>query len=196
MAVQYSQAYRGIKAQAAQAKFSGAKPSMFLYLGVGMLALLKDLLDFVGIGSFPGIGTVVTLCVTFLIWMLLTLFDRSGAKSNKQLARGIVIILIGLIEAIGFGLNFLPIETFMVVALYIMAKSAWRKEEKIRLGEQKKAQAADRVALIQEATRAHMEGEQAQAVLAQQERAANDERYNQEQAANDEQYRQAQPRVV
>ena len=176
MAVRYSQARRDIKAQVAQAKFSGEKPSLVLYFGVGMLALLKDLLDFVGIGSLPGIGTVVTLCVTFLIWMLLTLFDRSGAKSNKQLARGIVMILVGLIEGIGFGLNFLPIETFMVVVLYVMAKNAWRKEEKKRLQEQKKTQVTNRVALIQEARMAHMEEEQAQAALAAQQ-AANDARY-------------------
>ena len=114
---------------AKDAKFTGEKPSAFLYLGVAMVALLKDLLDLVGIGSLPGIGTVVTLCFTFLIWMLLTLFDRSsqGAKSNMMLTRGLVVIGIGLIEALGFGLNFLPIETTMCILLYHLAKKAYQK---------------------------------------------------------------------
>lgn len=109
--------------------FTGEKPSVFLYLGVGMVALLKDLLDLAGIGSLPGIGFVVTACFTFLIWMLLTLFDRSsqGAKSNIQITRGLVVLGIGLVEAIGFGLNFFPIETMMVIILYQLAKKSYKK---------------------------------------------------------------------
>lgn len=97
-----------------------------------MVALLKDLLDFVGVGSLPAIGTVVTICFTFLIWMLLSLFDRSSqyTRSNMHLTRGLVVIGFGLVEAIGFGLNFLPIETAMVIVLYQMAKRAWRTGQK------------------------------------------------------------------
>lgn len=112
------------------AKFTGEKPSFLLYGGVGLIAILKDLLDLIGIGSLPGIGWVVTFCFTFLIWMLLTLFDRSGGKSNIKLIRGLVTIVFGLIEAVGFGLNFFPIETAMVVVLYILAKRAWKKAKK------------------------------------------------------------------
>ncbi|MBI2439464.1 MAG: hypothetical protein HYV45_02600 [Candidatus Moranbacteria bacterium] len=116
---------------ASSAQFTGKKPSIVLYTGVGCIALLKDLLDLVGIGSFPGIGTVVTLCFTFLIWMLLTLFDSSSkqTRSNMQLMRGLVVIGFGLIEAIGFGLNFMPIETAMVVLLYHLARKAWREAQ-------------------------------------------------------------------
>lgn len=111
------------------AKFAGEKPSAFLYLGVGMVALLKDLLDLVGVGSLPGIGFVVTFCFTFLIWMLLTLFDQSsqGTKSNIQMTRGLVLLSFGLVEALGFGLNFLPIETTMVIVLYHLARKAYRR---------------------------------------------------------------------
>lgn len=110
-------------------KFTGEKPSAFLYLGVAMIALLKDLLDLVGIGSLPGIGTVVTICFSFLIWMLLFLFDKSsqGARSNIQLTRGLVLLGFGLVEAVGFGLNFLPIETTMVIVLYHLAKKAYKR---------------------------------------------------------------------
>lgn len=117
---------------AAAAKFTGEKPSALLYLGVSMVALLKDLLDFVGVGSLPAIGTVVTLCFTFLIWMLLSLFDRSSqhTRSNMHLMRGLVVIGFGLVEAVGFGLNFLPIETTMVIVLYQLVNHAWKEEEK------------------------------------------------------------------
>lgn len=110
-------------------KFTGEKPSAFLYLGVSMIALLKDLLDFAGVGSLPGIGFVVTACFTFLIWMLLFLFDQSsqGAKSNTLIIRGLVILGFGLVEAVGFGLNFLPIETTMVIVLYQLARKAYKR---------------------------------------------------------------------
>ncbi|NCQ05959.1 MAG: hypothetical protein GW815_00090 [Candidatus Moranbacteria bacterium] len=108
-------------------KFTGEKPSLFLYGGVGIIALFKDLLDLVFIGSLPGIGTIITICLSFLIWILLTMFDRSGGAQNMQITRGLIVIFFGLVEAIGFGLNFLPIETAMVFVLYVLAKKAWKK---------------------------------------------------------------------
>ncbi len=125
-------------------KFTGEKPSLFLYGGVGMIALLKDLLDLVGIGSLPAIGTIVTICFTFLIWILLSVFDRSsrGTRSNMQVTRGLVVIFFGMVEALGFGLNFLPIETAMVFVLYISARKAWKeaKEEAEKEGISSKSQ--------------------------------------------------------
>lgn len=63
--------------------------------------------------------------------MLLTLFDRSsrGVGSNIQMARGLVVLGFGLVEAVGFGLNFLPIETTMVIVLYQLAKKAYQKSK-------------------------------------------------------------------
>ena len=114
-----------------QTKFTGEKPSLFLYGGVGLIALFKDLLDLAFIGSLPGLGTIITLCLSFFIWILLTVFDRSsgGTRGNMQVTRGLVVIFFGLVEGIGFGLNFLPIETVMVFVLYVLAKRAWKKEE-------------------------------------------------------------------
>ncbi len=111
--------------------FTGEKPSALLYFGVGMIAILKDLLDFIGIGSLPAIGTVVTLCLTFLIWILLVIFDRSSKnkKMNMQVTRGLVVILFGLAEML-FGLDLLPIETAMVILLYFMARRAYKKAKK------------------------------------------------------------------
>jgi hypothetical protein len=125
-----SSALKQAQSSARGGKFTGVKPSLLLYLGLFFIAFLKDLLDFVGLGSLPGLGTVVTICFSFLIWMLMTLFDRSGGKSNKKMARGLVLIFFSLVEALFFGLNFLPIQSVTVVVLYIMARSAAKKEEK------------------------------------------------------------------
>ena len=127
------------------ASFTAVKPSFMLYLGLALVALLKDLLDLVGVGSLPGIGTVITLCFSFLIWILMTMFDKSGGKQNNQIARSLVLLFLSLLEAIGFGLNFLPIETLTVIALYVMAKSAAKKEQK-RLWEEQKKDNANRQA--------------------------------------------------
>jgi hypothetical protein len=120
------------KLNAQKTKFTGEKPSMFLYLGVSMIALLKDLLDLVGVGSLPAIGTVRTACLTFLIWILLLVFDKSGGgkKANRAIVRGLIFIFVGLVEGFIFGLNLLPIETATIVVLYFMARRAYKKAEK------------------------------------------------------------------
>lgn len=167
-----------MRAQAAQVTASGVKPSKMLYLGLGCIALLKDLLDLVGLGSLPGIGTIVTICFSFFIWMLMTLFDRSGGKSNNKMVRGLVLVGFSLVEAIGFGLNFLPIETVTVIALYIMAHRAWKREEK-RLREEEKANNSANQAKIY----------RMQARVAR-------EAQSRGEAANDEQYENNQERKV
>lgn len=113
-------------------KFTGEKPSMILYLGVSMIALFKDLLDLVGIGSLPAIGTVITFCLTFLIWILFLLFDKSGggSKANRAMVRGLILIFIGMVEGLFFGLNLLPIETATIIVLYLMARHAYKKAKK------------------------------------------------------------------
>ncbi|MFZ1654786.1 MAG: hypothetical protein WBO92_00180 [Candidatus Moraniibacteriota bacterium] len=109
---------------------TGEKPSLILFGGLAVIALFKDLLDLVGLGSLPLIGTVVTLCFSSLIFMLLFLFDRSGGRGNKKLAQGMVMIFGTLIEGLGFVLNFLPLETLTVIFLYIISYRAWKKAEK------------------------------------------------------------------
>lgn len=139
-----------------------------------MIALLKDLLDFAGVGSLPGIGTVVTLCFTFLIWILLALFDRSSRHTRKNMAlvRGLIVIAFGLIEGIGFGLNFLPLETLMVIVLYQLARHAW-KEEQIRAeGEQRLSAEQARAERREETRQARAEGERLQEEMASEQRMA------------------------
>lgn len=108
-------------------RFTGRKPSATLYGGVAAIALLKDMLDLAMIGSLPGIGTIVTICFTFLIWILLAVFDRSGGSKNLQITRGLVLAGVAAVEGLGFGLNFLPIQTFTVIFLYYKAQQAYRE---------------------------------------------------------------------
>jgi hypothetical protein len=120
------------KKSAQKTKFTGEKPSMILYLGISMIALFKDLLDLVGVGSLPAIGTIITACLTFLIWILFLIFDKSGGgkKANRAIVRGLIFIFVGLVEGFIFGLNLLPIETATIVVLYFMARRAYKKAEK------------------------------------------------------------------
>jgi hypothetical protein len=172
--------------QAGKAQFTGEKPSAMLYLGLGAIAFLKDLLDFVGIGSLPAIGTVVTACFAFLIWILMTLFDRSGGKQSNKMARGLVLMFFSLVEAVGFGLNFLPLETLTVSILYMMARSAWKKEQKRLEAEGAVRTNAERI----------REYQMARAAATFQEReAANNARY-QEDAANDSTYKSQPVRKI
>jgi len=167
-----------LRNQAGKAQFTGEKPSAMLYLGLSMIALLKDLLDFVGIGSLPAIGTVVTACFAVLIWMLMTLFDHSGGKHNNKMARGLVLLMFSLVEAVGFGLNFLPLETLTVTILYMMARSAWKKEQKRLAAEGAVRTNAERIREYQMA-RAAVTFQEAEAARRAEEQveAANDSAY-------------------
>lgn len=133
------QTYSRIRKDARQSEaaqkmeFTGRRPSMILYGIVGMIALLKDLLD-LAIGPLLGIVTVVSICLTGLIWLLLLVFDRSGGSANRramrQLLRGLILIGVMIIEGIAVGLNYLPIETMTVILLYQMARRAWQKDRR------------------------------------------------------------------
>lgn len=109
---------------------SGEKPSLLLFGGLTIIALLKDILDFIGLGSLPVIGTAVTLCFSFVIFMLLLTFDRSGGRGNKRIAQGIVMTFFTLIEGLGFVLNFLPLQTLTIVFLYRISYQSWREAQK------------------------------------------------------------------
>ncbi|OGI15593.1 MAG: hypothetical protein A2Z52_01165 [Candidatus Moranbacteria bacterium RBG_19FT_COMBO_42_6] len=78
------------------------------------LAALKDLLDYVGIGSFPLIGTVFTFIFMIAIAMILFLAAPKDFKGNM-----IMLLGGGGVEAFLFGLNFLPLLTATVLAIYI-----------------------------------------------------------------------------
>jgi hypothetical protein len=96
-------------------------------------ALLKDILDFGFIGSLPGIGTAISFLagITIFFMMLLAGSGQQGKMVKGMIKKSLVLAGGTLVEAIGFGLNFLPIETLTVIIILIMA-----------LGERKRAKEA------------------------------------------------------
>lgn len=98
-------------------------------------ALLKDILDLVGIGSLPGIGTVITIMATLTIWfvMIITGSAFKAIKKRRLVLRYGVLAAGTLIEMV-FGIDFLPVETFMVIYVFVSAlKDRQDAEEKSAL---------------------------------------------------------------
>ncbi|KKP70873.1 MAG: hypothetical protein UR69_C0002G0040 [Candidatus Moranbacteria bacterium GW2011_GWE2_35_2-] len=86
-----------------------------------IVAMLKDLLDFAGIGSLPAIGYIVTICISFVIGLMVFIAGSGNKKRNrvKSLTKKLVTLGGGtVVESLLFGLNFLPIETVTVIVLY------------------------------------------------------------------------------
>lgn len=122
-----------------QMRLSGEKPSWLLYTIVGLFALLKDLLD-IAFGFLPGLGTAVSLMFgigfSIIFFLLLSIFDRSGAGSrkNRAVANHLVrrfMVLIGtlLVDVLPL-LNFLPVTTLSIMLLYWLAKREWKKRQR------------------------------------------------------------------
>lgn len=114
-----------------KAKFVASQAALMSYFnpyldwlyGIALsAALLKDILDLVAIGSLPGIGTVITLMATVTIWavMIITGSAFKAIKKRRLIMRYGVLAAGTLIEMI-FGIDFLPIETAMVIYIFISA---------------------------------------------------------------------------
>jgi len=102
-------------------------------------AILKDLLDYIGVGSLPAIGTIITILVSILIGLMMLL---AGSYDTYRATRRILLrymILIGTtVSEFFFGLNFIPIETFGVILIYLIvladrARTAKRERREQRL---------------------------------------------------------------
>jgi hypothetical protein len=95
------------------------------YILAFFVAVLKDLLDFVGIGSFPAIGSAVSIiCSIFIFFMMLLAGSGKRGRAARALLKGPMgrFLLLGagtLVEML-FGLNFLPVETAVVAGAYWM----------------------------------------------------------------------------
>jgi len=81
-------------------------------LAIG-LALLKDLVDFIGIGSSPLIGTVITLMIFIVLAMMVFLAQPSAFFGNFGILFGGTVV-----EEIP-GINLLPAYTAAAVWVYI-----------------------------------------------------------------------------
>lgn len=109
--------------QIAMSEQSNTLPPVTLLSYAPMLiaGIFKDLLDLTGVGSLPGIGTVVTFCASILIFFLALL--RGSFRGRMKYKKGMVLIVGTIVEAVGFGLNFLPLETLTVAAMYAVDKA-------------------------------------------------------------------------
>jgi hypothetical protein len=111
------------------------------------LAMLKDILDFVGLGSLPAIGTVITLCVSLAIGFIMLLTGSRGmAKMARGMAKRFGVLAGGTAAEMFFGINFIPIETIVVIIVFYMTLRdraiAKEKEEKEKRASQQIQQQA------------------------------------------------------
>jgi hypothetical protein len=101
-------------------------PFMDWMYGIALcLAILKDVSDFVGLGSLPLIGTLITFCVSFTIGLIMFITGSGGkSKSAKRIAKALIkrygTLAAGTAVEMFFGLNFFPIETFMVIIVFYL----------------------------------------------------------------------------
>lgn len=101
------------------------KVRLFSYAGALMVALLKDLFDLAFIGSLPGVGTVITICCSIGILLMLIIAEDVTARSKAMfLMSAVPILVLGtLTESFAFGVNFFPVEVGMVIGIYIREKA-------------------------------------------------------------------------
>jgi hypothetical protein len=93
----------------------------WLFLLAFFAALLKDISDFALIGSFPGWGTVISLCCSILIFFLILLAGAGEKRSStKAMVKKIMTMMGGTLAEFLPGINFLPIETIIVIYIYII----------------------------------------------------------------------------
>jgi hypothetical protein len=115
-------------------------PFMDWLFGIALcLALFKDISDFVGLGSLPVIGTLVTFGVSFIIGMIMFITGSGGkVKSTKRIIKSLAKRYGTLVAGTGvemfFGLNFFPIETLVVAVVFYLTlreRMLADKEEKM-----------------------------------------------------------------
>ena len=100
-----------------------------IYFLTLLAALLKDILDWIGIGSLPVIGSVVTFCFSILIFFMMLIAGSSGKmKMASKMVRRYLVLAGGAIMELLFGINFLPILTCTVLVIWFMA-AAEKKQE-------------------------------------------------------------------
>lgn len=114
------------------------QPMDVLIYGLAIaLALFKDLLDLAFIGSLPVIGTVITFCISIAIGFLL-LFDGitlSQRQMARRMTRRFLVLIAGtMAEGLLFGLNFFPIETFVVIIIYWMSLADRKRSTRLSSG--------------------------------------------------------------
>ncbi len=109
-----SKAVKSIAGPVALAKY--IDPFIDWLFGIALaLALLKDILDLIGIGSFPAIGTIITFIVSTSIGFIMLV---TGSFFTARRARRVAILIGGTLAESLFGINFLPMETIIVILIF------------------------------------------------------------------------------
>lgn len=106
------------------------------YLPAGAVGVLKDLLDFILLGSLPVVGTVVTFFASVIIFIL-TIFAKKNSSVEDMgfIIKRLLIVLVGfVVEGFVFGVNFFPFETVTVLVIYLMDKYLSQKQVKVLKG--------------------------------------------------------------
>jgi len=102
----------------------------WLFLLAFFAALLKDISDFALIGSFPGWGTVISICCSIFIFFVLLLAGAGGKRNAiKGMVKKILAMLFGTLVELLPGLNFMPVETIVVVYIYFIVLGERKSEE-------------------------------------------------------------------
>ncbi len=98
--------------------------SLLAYAGPLIIAGLKDLLDLVLVGSLPGVGTVLTLCLYLLIFMLFIFSEHATARPKAifLMQAGGALFFGTAVEGLMVGLNFLPIGLGLIFGIYLREK--------------------------------------------------------------------------
>jgi hypothetical protein len=125
--------------------FKFIKLEDFIFVGFAIsIALFKDVLDFVLVGSLPAIGTAVTLFASSAIAGSMYIAGANKgmfnqAKTSSFMLRRVLTWLGATLGEMIFGIDFLPIETVLVLALYRLILLE-RKEEAIAKQQEKALQ--------------------------------------------------------
>jgi hypothetical protein len=115
-------------------------PFMDWLFGIALcFALFKDISDFVGLGSLPVIGTLITFMVSSIIGGIMFITGSTGKVANakrivKSLAKKWGALIAGTAVEMFFGLNFFPFETLVVAVVFYLTlqeRMLADKEEKI-----------------------------------------------------------------
>lgn len=98
--------------------------SDWMYLLALMAAIFKDLIDLIEFAIITYIIIIViTICISIFIAMMMML----GGKTRMICW---IILLIGTTAEMIFGVNILPIETMMVMTIYILTQSERSRAQK------------------------------------------------------------------
>ncbi len=95
------------------------KPTLLRYTPAICIAVLKDLLDLAGF-SLPVISFVVTSL--FFILMFVALYLAKTNRSLFEIKKVATIIVVYVLEAFGFVVNLLPMQTILVFVIFFLDK--------------------------------------------------------------------------